>query len=285
MISWLLWLGLAGAAQAGTAPAVTPKYLDCNFVPGWVQSGPVRDYAPDNLFDYKDGAAEGYLIYSFARMQGIDCRSGSATVAIDVSDMTDADSAYGMFSANRDAKEPIARIGMGGQVLARSVLFAKGRYFVEIVETEGDAGSNHPDALKAFAEKMEALLEGRATAPDALQWFPAEAQVSVRLVPESVLGLKILKRGYVAQYERGQAFVVEEQSAEQAAETMKKLRAQWEGSQAVTVGDEGFQVKAPYLDGVCMFRKGRFIAGYTNLPDVQEAVTKAGTLLARIPQP
>jgi hypothetical protein len=205
MIYLLLWLGLMGAAQADAAPAPSPSYLNCGFVPGWEQSGAKRQYAADNLFDYRDGAAEGYLIYSFTGMQGIDCRSGSTTLAIDVSDMSDADSAYGMFSANRDPKEPIAKIGMGGQLLPQSLLFAKGKYFVEIIETDGNPNSNQAEVLKAFAAKMEPLLEGRDTPPEALKWFPTENQVSARLVPESVLGLRILKRGYVAQYKQGQA--------------------------------------------------------------------------------
>jgi len=284
MVFSLLWLGLTGAAQAGAAPAPAPPWLDCHFVPGWEPSGAIRDYAPDNLYDYRDGAAEGYLIYSFARMRGIDCRSGSTTLAIDVSDMTDADSAYGMFSTNRDAREPIAKIGMGAQVQPQSLLFAKGKYFVEIIETDGNnPAGNQTEALKAFAAKMEPLLEGRNTPPEALKWFPTENQVSVRMVPESVLGLKILKRGYVAQYDRGQAFVVEEESAQAAADVMKKLRERFEGAAAAQIGDEAFQGKPPYLDWVCVFRKGRTIGGYANMPDAAEAAARAGTLLGRIP--
>jgi len=164
-----------------------------------------------------------------------------------------------------------------------SLLFAKGRYFVEITQTDGNPGANQAGTLKAFAAKIEPLLEGRATLPEALQWFPPENQVSVKLVPESVLGLRILKRGYVAQYDRGQAFVVQEESPEAASETMKKLRARWEGAAPAQMADEAFTVKAPYLEGLCVFRKGRYIGGYANLPKASEAAAKAGILLARIP--
>jgi hypothetical protein len=282
MIFFLFSMILVGVA-AGAAPAASPEYLNCHFVPGWEQSGAARDYTSDNLYDYKDGAAEGYLIYSFVRMRGIDCRSGATTLAIDISEMADADSAYGMFSANRDPKEPIAKIGMGGQLLAQSLLFAKGKYFVEIVETDGNPNSNQVETLKAFAAKIEPLLEGRNTPPEALQWFPPENQISVKLVPESVLGLKILKRGYVAQYEHGQAFVVQEESIQAATEVMKKLRERFDGAAPAKIADEAFQVKAPYLDGVCIFRKGRTIAGYANLTDADQALEQAGKLLARIP--
>jgi hypothetical protein len=275
---------LAACALLFVAPSVhAQNYLDCHFVPGWEQSGPTRQYTPDNLFEYRDGAAEGYLIFSFARMQGIDCKSGAITLSIDVSDMTDPDSAYGMFAANRDPKQPIQKIGMGAQLLPQSLLFAKGKYFVEIIETDGSTNSNQTAALQSFAAKIEPLLEGRNTPPEELVWFPPENQESARLVPESVLGLKTLKRGYVAKYNAGQAFIVIEQSPESAAEVMKKLRARLEGATAATIADEAFQAHAPYLDGICIFRKGRIIAGYTNLPDAQTAATQAMTLATRIP--
>lgn len=257
--------------------------LDCHLVPGWEQSGPKRQYTPDNLFDYRDGAAEGYLIYSFVQMQGIDCKSGSTILSIDVSDMTDADSAYGMFSANRDPRQPVAKIGMGAQLMPQSLLFAKGKYFVEIVETDGSTDSNQTATLQAFAAKIEPLLEGRTIPPEELAWFPPDNQEFAKLVPESVLGLKILKRGYVAKYAQGQAFIVVEQSPESASEVMNKLRARLDRPTPLHLADEAFELTAPYLDGICIFRKGRTIAGYTNLPDPQTAAAQAVKLLERIP--
>jgi hypothetical protein len=279
MRSALLLLAVLLTAATGRAQA----YLDCHFMPGWEQSGPKRTYTPDNLFDYRDGAAEGYLIFGFVRMQGIDCKSGAATLAIDVSEMANADSAYGMFAANRDPGKPISKIGMGAQVQPQSLLFAKGSHFVEIVESDGNPSGDQTAALQAFATKMEPLLEGRIAPPDALQWFPAENRVSVRLVPESVLGLRILKRGYVAQYKEGQAFVVIEESPEAAAQTMKKLRERFEDTTSVPIADEAFQTKAQYLAGMCVFRKTRYIAGYTNMADVAGATAQATKLVTRIP--
>ena len=197
--------------------------------------------------------------------------------------MTDAESAYGMFAANRDPQQSIVKIGMGAQLLPQSLLFAKGKYFVEIIETDGSTDTNQSATLQAFAAKVEPLLEGSKKPPETLAWFPTENQISARLVPESVLGLKILKRGYVAKYKQGQAFIVIEQSPESAAAVMNKLHAHFEGSAPLQLGDEAFQVKAPYLDGLCIFRKGSTIAGYTNLPDARLAVIQAETLATRIP--
>ncbi|MGB8258892.1 MAG: DUF6599 family protein [Terracidiphilus sp.] len=273
---------LAGLLLAAAAAGAQP-YLDCHLVPGWEPSGTVRSYTADNLYDYRDGAAEGYLIYGFARMQGIDCKSGAVTLSIDVSEMGDADLAWGMFAANRDPREPIAPIGMGGQLLPQSLLFARGRYFVEIVETDGNPAGDQTAALKAFAAKMAALLDGRQTPPEALQWFPPARQTSVRLVPESVLGLRVLKRGFVARYEQGQAFVVVEESPQSAAEVMKSLAARYPGAEPAKLGDEAFQGKVPYLDGICIFRKGRIVAGAANLAGPEQAAALAAQLAQRLP--
>jgi hypothetical protein len=137
--------------------------------------------------------------------------------------------------------------------------------------------------MQAFVAKIQERLEGRESVPEALEWFPKENLVSVRLIPESVLGLRLLKRGYVAKYTQGQAFIVLESTPESAAEVLKKLRESFDGATPAQVGDEAFQAKAPYLDGICVFRKGRYVAGYANLPEARDAAILAAKLAARIP--
>jgi hypothetical protein len=266
----------AGMARAQDA-------LNCKLAPGWEQAEPVRQYTADNLYDYKDGGAEGYLIFGFAAMRSLTCKSGADTLAIDISEMNDADAAYGIFATNRDPAQPIARIGMGAQIQPQSASFAKGKYYVELVITAASAESNYTAALQAFATKIAERIEGRSTAPEALDWFPKENIVSARLIPESVLGLRLLKRGYVAKYKQGQAFIVLEATPESAAEVLKKLREHFDGATAAQVGDGAFQARAQYLDGICIFRKGRYLAGYANLPDPKQAAALATQLAARIP--
>jgi hypothetical protein len=272
----LTLLSTAGAARA-------QAYLDCHFAPGWEQSGEVRQYAAGNLYDYKDGAAEGYLIFGFAQMRGITCKSGAETLDIDVSEMSDADSAYGIFTANLDPSLPIAKLGMGGQVQRQSAGFAKGGYYVEMVVTGVNPDCDRSAMLNAFAARMLEHIEGSDSPPEALEWFSKENLLSVRLVPESVLGLRQLKRGYVAKYRQAQAFLVIEASPESAAEVLKSLRERFDGVSPAQVGDEAFQAKAPYLDGICIFRKGRYLGGYANLPGPQEAAFLAAKLAAQIP--
>jgi hypothetical protein len=227
-----------------------------------------------------DGNAEGYLLYGFQQMQGVTCKSGDNTLVIDVSEMADPDAAYGIFTANRDPSRPIEKIGMGGQIMARRGVFVKGRYYIEIAASPD---IDHTLALTAFLTAMEKRLEGQSAPPAALAYFPPDRLVGVRLIPESVLGIRALKRGYVAQYDQGKAFLVLEQSPESATATMSKLRQRYPESHPAQVADEAILAQDKYLGSVCFFRKGKYIGGYANMPDAGSAAAQAALLAARLP--
>jgi len=57
-----------------------------------------------------------------------------------------------------------------------------------------------------------------------------------------------------------------EDSPESAAAVLKELRALFDGASGAKVGDEAFQAKAQYLDGICIFRKGAILAGMQTCP-------------------
>jgi Family of unknown function (DUF6599) len=263
---------------ASTASAT--GLADCHLVPGWGQEGAARTFGPDNFFEYLDGEAEGYLIYDFLQLENPACKSGSDTLVIDVSEMSDAEGAYGLFLARLDPRQPIARIGMGGQIQSRRAAFAKGKYYVEL---NAPTDTDRTSILQTFAVAIEKRISGRAVPPDAVGWFPADKLTSVRLIPESVLGIRLLERGYVAQYEMGKAFVVVEASPESAAAVMTKLRQRFDRTLPAQVADEAFEARDPYLGGLCFFRKGRYIAGLANLPEGTHPAELAARLAARLP--
>jgi hypothetical protein len=92
-----------------------------------------------------------------------------------------------------------------------------------------------------------------------------------------------LKRGYVAQYDSGKAFVIAEASAESAAAVMQKLRERFGETVKASVADDGFQVTDKYLGRVCIVRKGRYLAGYGNVAEGDDAVKLVTALASRLP--
>jgi hypothetical protein len=265
--------GVLAAADEAPAPA-------CNLVPGWSQAGPVRSYESNNLFEYMDGNAEGYLSYGFLKMQGVTCKKGDITFTVDLSDFGDPDSAYGMFTSNVDERQPTRKIGMSGQIVPRRGFFAKGRYFLEIAANpEGD----YTSALQEWTAAFEKIIPGSTDLPAALAWFPAAQRQNLRMVPSSVLGMRVLKRGYAAQYDYGKAFVVIEATAQSAGGVMDQLRKRFPETSPAPIADEGFQVTDKYLGRLCVFRKGRYIGGYAISQDGMDAVAVTQALAAKVP--
>lgn len=268
-------------AASASAQGIVP---DCSLVPGWPQQGPLRTFEADNLFEYMNGNAEGYLLYQFQRMKGVTCKQGEITLVFDISEMAEPDAAYGMFAANRDPQRPSEALGMGGQVVPRKVIFAKDKYYVEIA---ANPAGDHSATLRAFAQAMDKRIPGRTQLPDAIAWFPAERLVkdSIRMVPESLLGLRLLKRGWVAQYDSGKAFIMREFSPGEAAQTMEKLKARIGQSSKIEpaqIADEGFQANDKYLGRMAVFRKGRYLGGYANLGEGQDGPALAAALAAKV---
>ncbi len=261
----------AALAAAALCAAQVPR---CDLAPGWTQQGAARDYDVSNLFEYMDGNAEGYLLYGFTAMHGVTCVRGGDSILIDISEFESADLAYGMYSANHDARLPDETLGAGGQVSPRRAVLVKGRFYAELA---ANPDKDHTPALRAFAGAIEKLLPGSNAAPAALGWFPAAERKSVRLIPESVLGLRPLRRGYAAEYTFGKAFVVEETSAEAAAAVMEKLRARFEQP----AGPIHFTDR--YLGRLCFLQKGRYIAGYANVAEGHDPAALAAALAAGLP--
>ncbi len=275
-LSLLAALLAAGvAAGAGIEP-------DCSAVAGWSQKGDVRTFVPDNLFDYMDGNAEGYILYGFRRMTGITCVSGENSIVIDISEMESPEMAYGIFAANRHPRHDVRKIGAQGQILPSRATFTKGRYYVELAAI-GDR--DQEDTLEAFAKKVEPMIPGTTDLPSALGWFPKGGldPDSVRLIPRSVMGLRMLRHGYIASYEQGRAFIVPEDSADAAAVLMGKLRERLNETQAVEVADEAFTGEDRYLGRMCVARKGRYVAGFAALKSGADGAALTSALAARIP--
>ncbi len=264
------------AAACGAALGQVP---DCSLLPGWKLQGQPRSFTADNLFEYMDGNAEGYVIYRLVKMNGVNCESPAGTLVFDVFEMADPEWAYGVFAANRDIRAPSEKIGVSGQVVARQAIFVKDKYFVMI-----SADKDQPDTLRQLAAAFEKKIPGSSELPPALTWFPKEKLQadSIRMVPESVLGMRVLKRGYVAQYEYGKAFLVPEESPEAAAAVMNKVRARIPENKPARIADEGFEATDKYLGHLCFFRKGRYIGGFTGLKEGEDVVAISTKLAEKV---
>jgi hypothetical protein len=251
----------------------------CGAVAGWKPQGAERAFTSDNLFEYMDGNSEGYFIYRFVSMKGITCQSGDSTIVIDISEFEDPEYAYGMFTSTRDPRLPVEKIGTSGQVTPRRIIFVKDKYFVEL---GANPDKDFTSELRAYLTVLEKNISGQTALPEAIGWFPKENLDTARLLPESVLGLRLLKRGYVGQYDFGKGFIVKESSPEAAGQLMQKLRERFGQTTPVAIAEEAFTTTDKYLKGLCIFRKGNFIGGFADLKPGRDGVAESNRLAANI---
>jgi len=264
------------------ASALMAQTPDCSIAAGSKQDGKLREFDTETLYEYMNGNSEGYFLYGFAKMKGVTCKAGAVTLIVDLSEFKSPELAYGMFTGNLDPRQPVEKIGAGGQVGERKVIFVKGQFYAEIAaEPEGQ----HAALLRAAAREWEKKIAGSTEPPAELAWFPKEKLQagSPRLVPQSVLGMRMLKRGYLAQYEQGKAVVVTEDSAAAAQALFGKLKERFAQNGPAQAGDEAFVAEDRYLGRICFFRKGARIGGWTNVPAGTDPVALGKTLAAAIP--
>jgi hypothetical protein len=63
---------------------------------------------------------------------------------------------------------------------------------------------------------------------------------------------------------------------------MNKLRGRISGNQPAKVADEAFEANDRYLGRLCMFRKGRYIGGFTGLKEGEDAVAVTSKLAEKV---
>jgi hypothetical protein len=260
--------------------ALSAAVPDCSIAPGWQQSGELRAFEGESLYEYMNGNSEGYLIYGFKKMTGVTCKKDANTVNIDVSDMGEAESAYGIFSANRDVRVGLEKIGAAAQVGQRKATAVKDRFYLEIAaEAEGD----HTAMLRTMITALERQIPGTSAPPPPLTWFPTgKVQPGYpRLVPQSVLGIRILKRGYVAHYDGGmKAFLIPEATPEAATATAAKLRERLGDTQPL---GNGFSGQDKYLGRMVVFQKGNYVGGVAGGTEADVADAIAAGLQSKLP--
>jgi hypothetical protein len=213
-------------------------------------------------------------------MKGVTCVSEDHTIEIDYFEMATPEMAWGIFMSNRHPRFDVQDIGTIAQIMPRRSTFAKGSYFVELA-----AHVDEPEALEAFVKALEPGIPGPTDPPAMAGYFPTEGLdgATLRLVPQSVLGLRMLKSGYVASYPDGRAFLVAEDSADAAADVMKQFEERLTEASPAEIGDGALTGKDRYLGRICVARKGSHIAGFATREAEADLEAHVTALVGNLP--
>lgn len=197
----------AGAPeQKSSVPAQLLALLPAkNEVAGWESSQAPRSFTAGNLWEFIDGAADGYITYGFQEVVSADyTQAGTGYQAvIDIYQMKDPLNAFGKYSEERNPEYQFLKVGNEGYSGGTSVNFWTGQYYVKITTFE------EKDAIKQEMIKLAQAVAGKVaspgTEPAEASFFPKENQLphSVVYIPKDVLAQSYLTNGFEAKYKAG----------------------------------------------------------------------------------
>lgn len=154
--------------QSGDPVKETPSSYVPKEIPGW-RAVEDRNYDPETIFDYIDGAGEVYRSYNF---KGLFARrfeaAGKPALVVDLFDMGSGDDAFGMFTHDLEGER--AGIGQGAVYKGGLLSFWKSRFFVSVYAEEETENSRR--AVFDAGRKIAEAIPGEAAVPALVSLAP-----------------------------------------------------------------------------------------------------------------
>lgn len=154
----------------------------------WKVAGEPLIYKGENLYDFIDGGAEIFLEYGFSQVISQEYQFGENTLIANIYQMTDSESAFGIFSNNSSPRFKSLTLGNGGFQTDYSVNFWQAEYFVVVESFQ--TGPSISEALLKFAKSISKRIIRKAEAIEALSHLPDESLIpsTLKLV-KGILGI------------------------------------------------------------------------------------------------
>ncbi len=284
------------AAAPSGAANVSPQLLALlpgkNEVPGWSMSQ-ARSFSPANLWEFIDGAADGYLAYGFQEVASADyVQEGTGTqTVIDIYQMKDPLTAFGKYSEERNPEYQFLKVGNEGYSGGTSLNFWSGPYYVKITSFE------EKDSIKQEMAKLANAVAGKVSSPAAepaeVSYFPKANQLphSIVYIPKDVLGQSYFTNGFEAKYKTGgreyKMILVSMESsaaAQDALEHYHQFLAK--GGKDVkdlkAPGEGGFSGKDSFYGSMAAIRAGKNIVVALGVPSEDAGVKTISEMLRNI---
>jgi hypothetical protein len=170
-------------------------------VAGWTQSGEVRVYTAETLWEYIDGAAVLFVEYGVRTCMTADMSAAGASVTVDLYDMGSPLRAVGVFK-RESAGRGVNLAGATAAALSPpyQALMVKGSTYVKVNVYDGELSESEDRQL---LQGLAASLPGEAVMPPEFSLLPEAGKVagSEGYQPGSFLGLTELTDCLYADYE------------------------------------------------------------------------------------
>ena len=193
LASLILNFSLSCTKAPGTSLKGLSSYLpDSDEVHGWIKARESDEYIGEDLFQYINGGAEIYHEYGFRRVVVQDYRnSEDISISVEIFEMTNPESAYGIYTFKSSPEGKIVSIGADGKLESYYMNFWRDSLLVTL--TGFDEDKETVDGLIAIGRAVDKKI--RTSKDDQEPYL-------VRLLPEEGLKKDDLKyvKGYLGLY-------------------------------------------------------------------------------------
>jgi hypothetical protein len=282
---------IAGASARGAEDYVTEKMVPA----GWKLAPETQAFQADNLYEHIDGAAPGYVRYSFKELtvQTLHLADDPNTeIMVEVYAFGNHLDAFGIYSTERTPKLAYVKLGTEGYYVANACRFYKGAYYVKLsASRDSDPVQS---ALKTLAPALARALKGETKPPRLLKAIPTEGLIANSECYEGsdLLAHDFLGAGFTADYGLGgekpaKLFFAIRPDATQARsayyELLSFLRQRGEvGERVRLLLGSGHMTKHPFYGPSLICHSGAVVCGVLRTPSEEAGMKLVEDLLARL---
>ncbi len=182
-------------------------------------------YLPDNLWDFINGAADGFLALGFRDLHVAEYRKGKNSIKLEIYRHENHTMAFGIYASERSPYFNFLRLGAQGYNADGAINFFKGNFYVKIRTYSQKA--KILQAAETLAYRVADMLPGESSLPALLARFPAEGKIANEeiYINDNVLGHSVLNSAFMAAYETGNdrfsIYLIQKESAEEILDMAK----------------------------------------------------------------
>jgi len=289
-----------GAADSAL-PAVTPERQQMaallpqdNAVSGWSSGEEPRFFNAGDLWEYIDGAAEGYLNFGFEEVVTAEYSHPEkpSQAVIDIYRLKDARNAFGIYTQELNPESDFRQIGVEGYIGGTALNFWAGPYYVKL--TVFQESEDLKSEMVKLAENIAGKLGPAGEEPAEVRFFPPGNLLphSIRYLPKDVLGQSYLSEAFEARYRadggESKALVITLTSGDQAAEGLARYQQFISSSGTVdgqisSPADGGFTGKDSFYGIMAAVRSGNRLLISLGGPSREYAMSQIEAVLKNVP--
>ena len=255
----------------------------------------VEYYTENNLWDYINGAAPGYLAYGFKEMATLQVKNLSthSEVVIDIYDMGNHLNAFGIYSVERVPDGRDLEFGVDSFQYDTTLCFWQDKYYVKLMSY--DMKPETAQSLSSLATLITQKIPKKGEPPYLFSIFPAEGRLnkSERYIKCDVLGQSYLKDGYSVEYDNDnkhyKIFLIHNKDPLETKQNFQKYLVFIKTIGQITdekikIGEQAFAGIHNFYGRVLFARKGSYIIGVVNFDKKNSAQNSINLMLANLKQ-